>query len=316
MKILVGFEKKDYPSVRCFEDIGECDFVRYDYYFLENNIHKYDIIVPHLFEYLDDKILMQATNLKILATPSTGKNHLDLKTLVKKDVKFISLNDSPNFINQITSTSELAWLLILACSRNILEANKRVHVDKSWINTDIRGIQLRGKTLGVIGYGRLGKFLARYANAFEMNVLAYDVDVSKYDQYCNGVSLNDLYSTADIISLHVKLNSDNHNMIGTEEISKFKPGTILVNTARGELVDSNAILKGFEDGNIASVGLDVLPQEYAGTQLPNDPLIHEAKKNKRIIITPHIGGSTMEAHNIVFDVTKNLILDYSENSND
>lgn len=316
MKLLVGFDVKDYPSVSCFEELGECDFIRYDMDYLYHNIGKYDVIVPHLFLYLGEEILKLAKNLKVLATPSTGKDHLNLETLASKGTIFLSLNDNQNLINQISSTAEHAWLLILACSRNLIQATDRVQIDKSWINTEIRGNELRGKTIGIVGYGRLGKLVSKYATAFGMNVLAFDTDQSAYDQNCNPCDLDVLYSSSDIISFHAKLNHQNNKMFSYSQVEMLKPNCVIVNTARGELLDSEAILNGIKLGKISSVGLDVLTNEFEEMLLPADPLIDASKDNNKIIITPHIGGSTIEAHNRVFGGVKELIIKSLEMSID
>ncbi|SVE46057.1 uncharacterized protein METZ01_LOCUS498911, partial [marine metagenome] len=121
MKVLVGFSLEEYPNVEKFSDIGECTFIRYNRTFLKKNIAKYDIFVPHLFEEVDADIISQATALKILATPSTGSDHINVAALEKAGIHFISLNDDRSFINGITSTAEMNWLLILSCMRNLRE---------------------------------------------------------------------------------------------------------------------------------------------------------------------------------------------------
>ena len=307
MKILVGFDPNKYPGVECFERLGSCDFVRYDYKFLRDNIHRYEIIIPHLFEKLDQEILESATNIKIVATPSTGRDHIDVEFLKKKGCEFISLNDCPECIREISSTAELAWLLLQSVSRNINSSIKRVVQEKSWVNTDIRGYQLRGKTIGIIGYGRLGKFMAQYASAFGMRVLAYDINEYAYDENCRPVSLEQLLNESDFISLHAKLNAFNHHLIGEREVRQMKKGVYIINTARGELLDSGAVLQGIVGGKVRGVGLDVVSNEYMSMSLPDDPLVRFSLTDDRVLITPHIGGSTYEAHSVVFEALAEVI---------
>lgn len=310
VNILVGFLPEEYPGVEAFERLGNTTFLRYEYDWLLDNIYRFDVIVPHLFGKIDATLLENSKKLKILATPSTGSDHIDVEALKKHQITFISLNDDRDFINEIPSTAELSWLLTLACARKLPKLTDRVIKEKSWVNTDIRGMELAGKTIGIIGYGRLGKKVARYAEAFGMKILANDIDVNAFaDDNINveQSSLHHLLRESDIISLHVKLNPTSRNIIDEKAVSMMKNGVIIVNTARGGTIESEAILKGLESGKIASVGLDVLNNEYQSGKLPDDPLIEAAKTDQRIIITPHAGGSTYDAHSKVFHKIAELV---------
>jgi len=306
-KILVGFSEKDYPNVLTFSRLGNCTFKKYNRNYLVSNISKFDIFVPHLFEKIDRELIELSKSLKIIATPSTGSDHIDIEYLKKKNIKFISLNDDKEFINLITSTAEMNWLLILACVRNLRLLIDRVQVDKSWLNTDIRGYELNNKKLGIIGYGRLGKMVAKYGKAFGMKVLANDIDPQKYDENIIPVKLSKLLKESDIISVNAKLNKTSFRLIDSDEISLMKKGVILVNTARGEIINSEAISKGIDQDIISAVGLDVCMNEYQSSKLPEDILVKRSFHDKRIIITPHAGGSTLDAHDKVFGKTTELI---------
>lgn len=310
MKVLVGFSDKEYPNVASLTAIGECTFIRYDRNYLLKNIHKYDVFVPHLFEEVDAEVLKRAANLRVLATPSTGKDHIDTNTLSACGIHFISLNDDQSFINEITSTAEMNWLLTLACMRNLRDLLDRVQVDKSWVNTDIRGFEMNNKTLGVIGYGRLGKMVARYGKCFGMRVLAYDTDDSQYDFGVEALGLESLYNESDVISLNTKFNPTSANMIDAKAIAMMKQGVVIVNTARGGIVESEAIINGLDSGKIGAIALDVCNGEYESSQLPKDPLVKRSFTDNRIIITPHAGGSTHDAHCKVFSKVAELIVDY------
>ena len=311
-KVLVGFSEKDYPNVLTFSKIGDCTFKKYNRKYLISNIDKFDILVPHLFEKIDRELIDLSKSLKIIATPSTGSDHIDIEYLKEKNIKFISLNDDKEFINLITSTAEMNWLLILSCVRNLRLLIDRVQVDKSWLNTDIRGYELNNKKLGIIGYGRLGKMVAKYGKTFGMKVLAYDIDPQKYDQNIIPVELPKLLKESDIISVNAKLNKTSFNLIDSDEISLMKKGVILVNTARGEIINSEAISRGIDQDIISAVGLDVCGNEYQSSKLPEDILVKRSFNDKRIIITPHAGGSTLDAHDKVFGKTTELIKLYLE----
>ena len=309
MKILVGFSLEEYPQVKCFEELGQCEFVRYDRKFLKKRINEFDMIVPHLFERLDDSTLSLATKLKIVSTPSTGTDHLDLKYLSQKGIPVTCLSDDPVFIDTVTSTAEMAWLLILACARKFQHLTARVSVERSWINSDIRGFELQSKTLGIIGFGRLGKKVANYGEAFGMNLLIHDSDPGRFtNTRYKQTALSRIFERSDFISLHVKLNETSKNMIDANALAKMKTGVIIVNTARGEVINSVDLLAAIQSGRVAAAGLDVLPNEFESGLLPSDPLLEAATVNPNIIITPHAGGSTHDAHDKVFKKVLNQII--------
>ena len=310
MKILVGFSEVEYPNVKKFHALGQCTFIRYDRRYLLENIRNYEILVPHLFEKVNAEVISRGRNLKIVATPSTGSDHIDHEALEASKIHFISLNDDLTFINEITSTAEMNWLLILSCMRNFRGLIDRVQVDKSWVNTDIRGSELANKVLGIIGYGRLGKMVARYGKCFGMRVLAYDIDPEKYDGVAEAVYIDRLFGESDVISLNMKLNPTSANMINADAVQKMKQGVVIVNTSRGGVIDSNAVICGLAEGRIAAIGLDVCNEEYESASLPGDPLVRQSFNDRRIVITPHAGGSTHEAHGKVFEKVAGLIGDY------
>tara|TARA_A100001035_G_C27771332_1_gene496524 strand:- start:668 stop:1618 length:951 start_codon:yes stop_codon:yes gene_type:complete len=311
-KLLIGFSEEDYPNVLNFSSIGDCTFKKYDRNYLVSNIGKFDIFIPHLFEKIDKELIDLSVSLKILATPSTGSDHIDVDYLSKKNIKFISLNQDREFINNISSTAEMTWLLILACARNFRSLINRVQSERSWLNTDIRGYELNNKKLGIIGYGRLGKMVAKYGKSFGMEVLAYDIDPKKYDNLVTQVEFSKLLKESDVISLHAKLNKTSFNLISYEEVNLMKKGVIIVNTARGGIINSKAILDGIDEEKIGAIGLDVCNHEYQSSQLPKDPLVNRSFSDNRIIITPHAGGSTIDAHAKVFGKTAEFIKSYLE----
>lgn len=307
MKLLIGFDNKIYPGVNEFKSIGTCKFINYNQQSILKYIASCDIFIPHLREPIDNKILKYAKKLKIIATPSTGKDHIDENELNKRNIKLITLFEDRKFLDKISSTAEMNWLLILSCIRNFRFLIDRIQKEKKWTNSDIRGNELQGKTIGVIGFGRLGKKIAKYAETFGMNVLVYDIKKIKHKKKYSFVTLNKLLESSDIISMNVKLNPSSRQMISFEQVNKMKKGVIFVNTARGDTVSSRALIKGLNSGKIGSIGIDVCNNEYSSSYLPNDPLITKSFTDKRIIVTPHAGGATHDAHNQVFKKLSDLI---------
>lgn len=311
-KILIGFDIDIYPEVECFKALGSCSFHKYS---TSELIHKYNDIsglVTHTNTYLSREILKNLKNLQFVATPSTGTNHIDLKYIEENHITFFSLNDNRSLIDGINSTAEHAWLLLLACARNFISCNKRVKSYSSWKNSDLRGIELAGKTLGIVGLGRLGKQMVAYGRAFGMDVQAYDPFLGPNDfqkARVKSSNLSELFKTSDCVSLHAKLNTHNHNLINSKLFGIAKEGMILINTARGELINTADLIDALECGVVGSAGLDVLSGERSSLEeLPPDPIIEYSKIKDNVIVTPHVGGATLDAHAKVFNGLLNIIM--------
>ena len=310
-KILVGFDNKIYPEVECFSALGQCSFHKYSTSDLTNKYNDINGLITHTNTFTSSEILKSLKNLKFVATPSTGTNHIDIEYIKNNNIAFFSLNDDRRLIDGINSTAEHAWLLLLASARNLVKCNERVQNYFSWKNSDLRGIELAGKTLGLVGLGRLGKQMAQYAKAFGMNVQAYDPFLEPivfHKARVKSVDLIELFKSSDCISVHAKLNASNYNLINSKLFSIAKEGIILVNTARGELINSADLINALKRGIVGSVGLDVLNGERSSLEeLPPDPIIAYSKKNNNVIITPHVGGATLDAHSKVFNGLLDII---------
>lgn len=303
MKILVGYVPSDYSGVESFKALGECTFERYDQAFLDEHIDTFDLIVPHQFEKLSQRYIDKATNLRLVSTPSTGTDHIDIAHLAKKGIPLVTLNDDRDFINEIHSTAEMSWLLTLSAVRRFPQLLRRVKEERSWANADLRGYELAGSTLGIIGFGRLGKRVAQYGNAFGMKVIAHDIDPSAFEgvDTATAVSLEELLSRSDIVSLHAKLNETSRHILNADSIAHMKPTGIIVNTARGALIDSQAALNALAQNAIGGIATDVVSDEFLATELPGDPLVKASFTDDRIVVTPHMGGATHTAHAKVFN---------------
>tara|TARA_S200000501_G_scaffold210735_1_gene197955 strand:+ start:13461 stop:14420 length:960 start_codon:yes stop_codon:yes gene_type:complete len=303
-KALIGFDINEYPEIEIFQKYFECDFCEYNEDYFIKNISKYTILVPHLYLDLSSKLIGQANNLKYLFTPSTGTNHIDLQSVKENDINFYCLSDNADFISEISSTAELAWLLILSANRKIIPLNRRVISENSWKNNDIRGNQLKNKTIGIIGFGRLGKMVYEYAKSFDMNILIYDIDENSVLGFENHViDFDGLIKSSDVITLHPKLNETSFEMINRRSIKLMKDGVIIINTSRGDVINSEDLLSSLESGKVGFAALDVLKNEFHSGKLPNDPLIEYAldqNNSDKILITPHAGGATLDAHKVVF----------------
>jgi len=155
---------------------------------------------------------------------------------------------------------------------------------------------LKGKTLGLIGCGRIGSWMARYARAFEMNVIGYDPFVDAWPHQIEKSEMDNLLRSADFVSIHVPLNDQTRCMIGERELALMKPGAVLINTSRGSVIDERALVASLTERRLGAAGLDVLEGEPA---INHHPLVEYARTHENLIITPHIGGFCPDAVQIV-----------------
>lgn len=269
------------------------------------------ILVLRLAHKIDASWLDRMPNLKIIATPTTGLNHIDMAEAKRRGIKVVSLRGRTSFLKNIPSTAEKTMALMLSLIRNVPWAFE--HVKQGGWNRDLfKGRQLLGKTLGLVGFGRLGKIVARYAKVFGKNVIAYDPHVAKNVFKRHGVlrvsSLEDLFRKSDIISVHAALTDETKNLIQERYFKAAKPGAYLINTARGEIIDEAALLRALKDKRIAGAALDVLWNESGdGRHLKNNPLVDYARTNSNLLIVPHLGGATYEAMQVTEDFIADLV---------
>jgi D-3-phosphoglycerate dehydrogenase len=262
----------------------------------------------------DGKVLERAKRLRVIATPSTGLDHIDLAAAAERKIAILSLKDDTEFLDRITATAELAWGLLLATVRRLpwaFEAARR----GEWARDRFRGRQLSGKTLGVLGYGRLGRMVARYGLAFRMRVLACDVRPVEPEAGVALVDLDTLLRESDVLSVHVHLTEANRGLLGAKEFARMKTGAVLVNTSRGAIVDEPALLAALESGRLAGAGLDVICGEW-DADLAGHPLIRYASAHENLVISPHIGGVTAESQRLAMAHTAEKLLHYLERLNE
>lgn len=267
-----------------------------------------EILVVRLALTVDKKLINSMPKLKIIATSTTGLNHIDTDYAAKKGIKIISLRGETSFLKNIPSTAEETMGLIIALMRRLLWAFEDVKAGR-WRTNEWVGHQLKDKTLGLLGFGRLGKLVAGYARAFRMKVIASDPYASSAVMKKLGaqkVTETELFKKADIVSLHVLLTDKTKNMIGEKHLQLMKPTAYLINTARGELIAEGALEKALKEKWIAGAAVDVMRNEREdGIHLKNNALLKYAKQNKNLIIVPHIGGTTREA----MDITQEFLAD-------
>jgi D-3-phosphoglycerate dehydrogenase / 2-oxoglutarate reductase len=229
-------------------------------------------------------VLDAAPRLRVVGRAGVGVDNIDLEAAKKHKVTVVNAPSSTTI-----AVAELAVGLLLAVAREIPRADTAMKQGQ-WLKKEFEGVELNGKTLGVIGFGRIGMEVGKRAAAFGMNVITYDPNVSEHElEHGNAepVSLQDLYAWSDFISLHLPLNVQTRDLIGPQAISQMRDGVRIVSTARGGIIDEAALLEALNSGKVAGVALDVFEKEPPGlTELVSHP---------RVIATPHIGAQTAEA---------------------
>lgn len=268
---------------------------------LQKIIHKYNVIFTNPNKskiYIGNDLLKYANNLKIICTASTGTNHLDIDLIRKKKIKIISLTKDLNIIKKIPSTAELAFALTLCALRNILPAVSSTKKNQ-WDYLPYVGNQLKDKLVGVIGLGRLGSMYAKYCKAFGSKVFYYDPNILNKN-YKKVRNIDYLFKKCQIISLHIHIDKKTLHLVNKKKLALVKKNLILVNTSRGEIINENHLISFLKKNKKAKFASDVLSNEIISNKSRNK-LLNYAKKNKNIIITPHIGGMTIEAQSIAYN---------------
>ncbi len=276
-------------------ELALVDEVEADRKYLLENVSEYHGLFIGLRNIIDREVLDRADRLRCIVTPTTGLNHIDMAIAEAKGVTVLSLRGETEFLSTVSATAELAWGMLLALVRKIPAASQSVMADE-WARDNFYGNELRGRTLGILGFGRLGKMLCAYGQAFGMKVLTHDIrPVSVVD--VESVGLTELLERSDVISINLSLNDESRGMLGREEFSHVKQGAFLLNTARGEILDEDALLDGLQTGRLAGAAIDVMAGETSGNQswLKESKLHAYARNHSNLLITPHIGGVTYES---------------------
>jgi len=257
--------------------------------------HQPDVLVVGLGFSIGLAEISAATKLSLVASPTTGTDHLDAVCLRERGIQLMTLRDLADELGEVSSTAELAWGLLLALARGLINASVSVNQGE-WEREKFLGTQLRGKTLGVVGLGRLGTYVARYGMAFDMPVLAVDPEPSLNSEKIEFCSLSELVHRADVISIHIPLTPKTAELFDQSVLEKTKTGVLIINTSRGEVIDELALANLVRKGHIGGYATDVIAGDAAwgGTVKPNaiTPLISEGLN---VIVTPHIGGYSHDA---------------------
>ena len=295
-KGILIFESDDYSQVALdtYSDIGPVWRMGIDQF----DPHEVGCLVVRLAHYVDCDFLEPFPNLLALATPTTGVTHLDIQVCERKGIRVFTLRDCMPKLQNITSTAEHALCLMLSLLRRLPQAHFSTVEQGEWNRDEFCSRQLSSLRLGIVGLGRIGRWMARYAKAMGMEVVANDPYIPPEVFASEGVlsiSLEDLCHSSDIISIHADLRADNFSLLDSSKLSLLSSNAYLINTARGELVDEEVLAQMVRNSRLAGVAVDVLRSEYDLQEREVSPLLRAAKDGFNVIVTPHIGGCTSDA---------------------
>jgi D-3-phosphoglycerate dehydrogenase / 2-oxoglutarate reductase len=252
---------------------------------LGERIGEFDALLIRSGTKVTAELIAHAERLKVIGRAGTGVDNVDVEAATKRGIIVANAPESNS-----VAAAEHTIALALALYRNVPRAHASLAAGR-WERSEFKGRELYGKTLGVIGFGRIGQLVAQRAMAFRMEVVAYDkfVAAERFRELgIEGVgSTEELYRRADIITIHLPRTAETVNWIDADAISRMKPGVMIINAARGELVDLEALEQGLESGKIAGAALDVFPEE----PMTDHPLFGR----RDVVVTPHLGAATEEA---------------------
>ena len=261
-------------------------------------IPKFDALIVRSASKVTADVLDRGKNLKIIGRAGVGVDNIDVAAATERGIIVINSPDG----NTIAAT-EHTFAMMLAVSRNIPQANQSMHAGK-WDRKKFVGVELRNKTLAIIGLGKIGAGVAKRAQSFEMNVIAYDPFVSEERAKSLGVKLvelDELFKVADFITVHMPLTNKTRDMISLAQMKLMKPTVRLINCARGGIINENDLVTALKENIIAGAAIDVFE---------NEPLAEDSplRSLPNIVLTPHLGASTVEAQiGVSVDVAKGII---------
>jgi len=241
---------------------------------------------PNQQSYKIDEDLLWGTNVRVINTASTGLNHIDLEYCESVGIEIQCHKNDFELINQLPSTSELAFGLLLDLMRNITMSNNVTKRDKSWDYLPFVGQQMKDYKVGIVGYGRLGKMMAKFCRAFDAEVYIHD----PYSDESNIDTLEELFDICDAVSLHVHVTDETRHMIDYDLLSRNVK--FLVNTSRGEVVNETDIIKALKECKLWGYGADVIENEFGDPS--KSPFFDLENSKLNCIFTPHTGGMTIQ----------------------
>ena len=284
---------RDVGNVILAEEVSEEDFI--------SLVESADAVFtnPNKASFLlGEAQLSGARKLQVISTASTGLAHIDLGYAKKRAIEVLSLRSQIDLIEKISSTAEHALALTMSANRRIVSAHQSV-LAGGWDYQEFIGRQTDFLTFGILGHGRLGSKYASFVSPLAGEVLFYDSDAGVVSDFAHRVgSMTELFEKSHVISLHCHLSDDTRGLISAQVLAHARHDLLLVNTARGEIVDENALVSFLQAHPEARYATDVLAGEIASPE--NSPVLQFARHSHQITVTPHIGGMTVEGQQIAY----------------
>ncbi|MGA9174011.1 MAG: D-glycerate dehydrogenase [Thermoactinomyces sp.] len=262
-----------------------------------------DAILCTVTDPIDEKVMDACPDLQIISNYGVGYNHIDLEAASKRG---IVVTNTPDVLTE--ATADLTWALLLDVARRVTEGDRLVRQGRwrGWAPSFMQGTEVTGKTLGIIGMGRIGRAVARRARGFAMNIYYYsrtrlplEIERELGLQFAN---IDSLLKASDFVSLHTPYTRDTHHLIGAKELELMKESAFLINTARGAVVDENALIRALQEKKIAGAGLDVYERE---------PIVPESLiELDNVVLAPHVGSATKETRRAMAELAVQNLLDY------
>lgn len=285
----LGFEIDDRPLITRAETLAV--------------IKDYEGIAVRTKFKIDQEIFDAAPHLKFVARAGAGLDNIDESIAKKRNIQLINAPEGNR-----DAVGEHAIGLLLALMNNFRQADQQVR-NGIWDREGNRGYELKGKTVGLIGYGFMGQQMAKKLSGFEVNVIAYDKYKTGFsDQFVREVSMEEIVKHCDVLSLHVPLTKETKQMVNEEYFFHFKKPIFFINTARGEIVDTSAVLSAIEKGKLLGAGLDVLEIEKFPA-LGQQKWYNDLVNNEKVILTPHVGGWTFDSYRKISAVLAQKLAD-------
>lgn len=261
-----------------------------------------DGLLTLLTDMIDLEVMDSCPRLKVISNYAVGFDNIDVAAATERG---IVVTNTPGVLTE--TVADFTWALLMACARRIVEADRftRLGEWKTWGPTLLLGVDIAGKTLGIVGAGRIGSSVAKRAAGFNMRVLYTDNDRKEDFEKQTGakfVDLDTLLRESDFISLHVSLTEETKHLIAKSELGKMKPTAILINTSRGPVVDQEDLYDALVSGKILGAGLDVFVTEPIPA---SDPIL----KLKNVVITPHIASASVETRDKMAEIAAQNLLD-------
>lgn len=255
-------------------------------------LDSFDIFWFRLGFRLDHSHIADAKRCKYILTAVTGLDHIDLQACEEKGIKVISLQGEKEFLSQIRATAEHTMGLTLSLLRKLPDAVMHTR-EGNFKRHAFKGREIYNKTVGILGMGRLGGICATYFDAFGAHVIGYDPIPFKHPSCRPVASAEELFERSDLVSIHVNLSTETRHIVNNDLLKRMPKGSFLINTSRGQVVDSAALIEALDNDHLCGAACDVIEDEY---QPMVDSLLEYAQLNpNKLLLTPHIGGNTFES---------------------